>query len=132
MNFNREEQFSVDRLINRTNTAEGTSLPPQQRGPFRVPFVTSVRASSPEPTKYVITWLEPENLGLKIAQYNVFIQSSVNIKQPLGPFTVQKSPATIQLIAPSNTRLTFFVQTQMTSGFVNPGSASPSATLIAS
>jgi hypothetical protein len=131
MIYNREDQFSLDRLINRTNTAEGTSLPPQQRGPFRVPYVTSVKASSPEPTKYVITWLEPEGFGGKIAQYNIFVQNSANINQPLGPYTVQNSPASLQIIAPSNSRLTFFVQTQMTSGFTNPGPSSPSTTLIA-
>jgi len=82
MDYNREDQFSVDRLINRTNAAEGTSLPPQQRGFTRVPFVTSVKASSPSTTKYVISWLEPEGFTGKIAGYNVYYAISGQIQQP--------------------------------------------------
>lgn len=131
MDYNREDQFSVDRLINRTNAAEGTSLPPQQRGPFRVPYVSSVRVSSPSPTKYVVTWVEPENFVGKISQYNVFVNSSSNIPQPGAAISVFKSPATIRFLAPSGSRLTFFVQTQMGNGFVNPAFASPAATIVA-
>ena len=131
MDYNREDQFSVDRLINRTNTAEGSMLPPQQRGPYRAPYATNVRVSSPEPTKYVVTWIEPEGFVTKIAQYNVFVNSSANILQPAGPYSTAHSPLTVQLIAPSNARLTFFVQTQLANGIVNPTNQSPAASITA-
>lgn len=129
MIYNREDQFSLDRLINRTNAAEGTTLPPQQRGSFRVPYVSNVRVSSPGGINYIVTWTEPEGFRGKIAQYNVFVQSSANIKQPLGPISSRLSPVTITLLAPANTRLTFFVQTQLSSGLTNPPNQSPSAAI---
>lgn len=131
MNYNREDQFSLDRLINRTNAAEGSTLPPQQRGAYRVPYVSGLRVTSPEPTKYIVQWFEPTNNGLQIAQYNVFVANSSNINQPLGPFTVQKSPATITILAPTGSRLTFFVQTQLSAGLVNPPSGSAAVSIVA-
>ena len=132
MDYNREDGFSLDRLINRTNTAEGTSLPPQQRGPYRVPFVTGVRVNSPKPTKYSISWLDvTAGADSNIAQYNIFYQNSANPQAPVGILSVNKSPANFQLIAPFNSRLTFFVQTQLGNGFVNPAGSSPTATIIA-
>ena len=129
--YGREDQFSLDRLINRTNTAEGTSLPPQQRGPFRVPYVSGVRVKSTEPNKYTVTWIEPEGNENSIAQYNVFVQTSNNPNSPTGIASVAKSPAEITLAAPTNARLTFFVQTQLGNGFVNPAESSPSASISA-
>lgn len=131
MEYNREDQFSLDRLINRTNAAEGTSLPPQQRGAYRVPYVSSVKVSSPSTTKYVISWLEPEGFTGRIAGYNVYYTISGQIQQPALITAARKSPATVQLIPPSNSRLTFFVQTQLNNGFTNTPENSPSATIAA-
>lgn len=129
MDYNREDQFSLDRLINRANAAEGTSLPPQQRGFTRVPFVTSVKVSSPSPTKYIVSWLEPEGFAGKIAGYNVYYSVSGQIQQPTLLTAARKSPATVQLLPPSGTRLTFFVQTQLSNGFVNSPENSPTAAI---
>lgn len=132
MEYNREDSFSLDRLINRTATAEGTSLPPQQRGPFRVPYVTGVRVKAPSPTKYIISWLDIEGNPATVSQYNIFYtSSSTPASEPIGVASVSKSPAIVRLIQPSNARLTFFVQTQLGNGFVNPANSSPSATITA-
>lgn len=131
MQYNREDQFSVDRLINKTNAAEGTSLPPQQRGFTRVPYASSVKVSSPSPTKYVISWLEPEGFTGKIAGYNVYYAISGQIQQATLLTAAQKSPATVQLLVPANSRLIFFVQTQLTNGFTNTPAASPSSAITA-
>jgi len=129
MEYNREDQFSLDRLINRANAAEGTSLPPQQRGFFRVPFVSSVKVSSPSPTKYIVSWQEPEGFTGKISGYNVYYSASGDIREPIFVTAASKSPATVRLLLPSGTRITFFVQTQLNSGFVNNPAYSPTATI---
>jgi len=131
MDYNREDAFSLDRLINRTNAAEGTSLPPQQRGFTRVPYVSSVKVFSPSPTKYIISWLEPEGFTGKIAAYNIYYTVSGQIQQSTLITAARKSPATVQILAPSGSRLTFFVQTQLNNGFVNSQESSPSAAISA-
>jgi len=131
MEYNREDAFSLARLINRANAAEGTSLPPQQRGFTRVPYVSSVKVSSPSTTKYIISWLEPEGFTSKIAGYNVYYAVSGQIQQPTLVTAARKSPATVQLLPPSNARLTFFVQTQLNNGFTNTPENSPSAAITA-
>lgn len=131
LEYNREDSFSLDRLINRTNAAEGTSLPPQQRGFTRVPYVSSVQVSSPSTTKYIISWLEPEGFGGKIAGYNVYYAISGQIQQPILLTAARKSPATVQITPPTGARLIFFVQTQLTNGFVNTPEASPTTAIVA-
>lgn len=129
---NREDSYALRRLINSENAAEGSSLPPPQIGPFRVPYVKSVRVSSPEATKYRVTWIEPEGFTARIAQFNIFIILSGGIRQPIGPFSTTKSPLTIQILLSPGTVATFFVQTQLSSGFTNPVALSPSAAITAS
>lgn len=129
MEYNREDQYSLDRLINRTNAAEGTSLPPQQRGFTRVPYVSSVKVSSPSLEKYLISWIEPEGFVGKIAGYNVYYTVSGQNKPPVFLSAAQGSPLMIQIPAISDARLTFFVQTQLTNGFVNKPENSPSAAI---
>lgn len=131
MDYNREDAFSLDRLINRTNAAEGTSLPPQQRGAYRVPLVSAVKAVATGNSQYVVSWREPEGFEGRIAQYNVFARVNNNQALPVQNGAVSKSPAAV--VVPSNPgdRITFFVQTQLSSGFVSPPGVGPSATLAA-
>ena len=132
MDYNREDQYSLDRLINRTNAAEGTSLPPQQRGAYRVPLVTAVKAVATGNSQYVISWREPEGFDGRISQYNVFARVNNNQALPVQNGAVAKSPAAVVVPANPGDRITFFVQTRLSSGFVSLPGVGPSATVTAS
>lgn len=131
MDYNREDAFSLDRLINRTNAAEGTSLPPQQRGAYRVPLVSGVKAVSTGNSQYVVSWREPEGFEGRIAQYNVFARVNNNQALPVQNGAVAKSPAAVVVPANPGDRITFFVQTRLSSGFISPPGVGPSATVAA-
>ncbi len=131
MEYNREDQFSLDRLINKTNAAEGTALPPQQRGFYRIPFVTSVKAVPLGNSQYLVSWREPEGFAGKIGQYNVFAKINNSSDLPTQCGSSAKSPASVTVDAAPGDRITFSIQTQLTSGFTNPPGVGPVATVIA-
>ena len=113
--------FVLSRMMNLVNSAEGSNLPPRQRGEFRVPFVTNFRIARIIPgifqTQYILTWENPENP--RIGHYNIYIVNVDTNSPPLGPFTSQVSPATITIQAPIPAHLTIYVQTVMKNGFTS-------------
>lgn len=126
----RERDFVVERIINGNNVAEGTLLPPQQRGDYRLPFVSNLRLVKTESyfggTSFTLNWIEPEDRFRNISQYNVYVVGLEFSDLPMGPFTTNKSPIIVRLVNNHAGRVTFFVQTQLNSGFVTPLNFSPS------
>jgi hypothetical protein len=128
--FSRESNFVIERIRNTVNAAEGTLLPPQQRGDYRLPFVSNLRLVETNSyfggTSFTLNWVEPENRQRNISQYNVYVVGLEFQDKPIGPFSTDKSPITIRLVNSTAARVTFFVQTQLNSGFVTPLDFSPS------
>lgn len=116
--------------MNETNTAEGTLLPPQQRGDYRLPFVSNLRIVKTESylggTSFTLNWTEPEDRFRNISQYNVYVVGLEFSEIPMGPFSTSRSPIVVRLVNNHAGRVTFFVQTQLNSGFVTPLNFSPS------
>lgn len=127
--INRESVFITETALNQRGTAEGSLLPPRQRGEFRVPFVTGLRVEKRSTflggTQFVISWQEPEGLT-SISHYNVYVLGLLdNNKSPMGPATFQKSPGILRLVSDGVVRVTFVVQTVMKNGMVSELDASP-------
>ena len=120
MEYNREDAFSLDRLINRANAAEGTSLPPQQRGDSRVPQISGLRVSPLGNSQYIVSWIEPEGFDGKIVQYDIFAKDLSNSGNFIECGSSAKSPATVTVPSSGGSRLVFAVQTQLFGGFVSP------------
>lgn len=130
--FSKESSFVIERVRNTVNAAEGTLLPPQQRGDYRLPFVSGLRLVKTESyfggTSFTLNWIEPESRDTNISQYNVYVVGLEFQDKPVGPFSTNKSPITVRLVNSQASRVTFFVQTQLNSGFVTPLNFSPSVT----
>jgi hypothetical protein len=115
----RDTRYALDRLINFRNTAEGPTLPPQISRGTRVPFISSLEILKKETTptgstRFYLTFLEP--LSLQVSKYNVFYSIRGKNNQFSGPFSAQNSPIIVDINLPTNTFITFFVQTELPSG----------------
>lgn len=130
---NETREFLVDRMLNTTQTAEGAIVPPQQKASVRVPIVRQLRILKQESffggTTFTVGWQSPDEPNLTIAQYNVWVYGLLsNSGIPVGPYSVSDSPSIVRLTAELATRVSFVVQTQLSSGLVSPLSLSPSCT----
>lgn len=129
--FGNEDKFALNRLKNQTAAAEGTSLPPRQKGEFRVPFVSNFRLVSTTQffgaTQFVLSWDQPAIPN--IDHYSIWVINAINANAaPLGPYTSLVSPATISIPAQDVARVTFYVQTVLTNGFSSDLFTGPSCT----
>ena len=77
-------------------------------------------------TSFTLNWVEPEDRFRNISQYNVYVVGLEFNERPMGPYTTNKSPIIVRLVNNHAGRVTFFVQTQLNSGFVTPLNFSPS------
>jgi len=126
----RKLEFVVERLLNQTNTAEGPTLPPKQKGSFRVPVVSHLKlvrtTSFSGGTQFTLTWEDPED-PQNIAQYNVFVKGALSEnREPMGPYTFKRSPANVRVIADAISHVVLVVQTQLRNGMVSDVNFSPS------
>lgn len=126
-----EDKFSLERLKNQTNTAEGSNLPPIQKGAFRVPFVSSLKLLRTQQffgqTQFTLAWLDPviDNLS----HFSIYVVNAIsNNTAPLGPFTCKTSPAQVSIPAQGVSRVTFYVQTVLNNGFTSDLFTGPSCT----
>jgi hypothetical protein len=128
--------FLIDRMLNTSQTAEGSVVPPQQRASMRVPVVKRLAIAKQTSffggTEFVLVWLEPDEPNINIAQYNILVYGLVDTDTPSLSVSAPQSPATVRLTAELATRVTFVVQTQLTSGLVCPLDIAPSCTGIVS
>jgi hypothetical protein len=128
--IDHSRNFIIDRLQNSESAAEGAILPPPLKAGIRVPVVTNLRLLkvtrvSPN-VEFTLAWTNvDQEPGIRVRQYNIFVQGILDNNNPTGPFSVFRSPANIVLIAPRGTPLTFTVQTQLTSGLTSDLSISP-------
>ena len=126
--INPENSSAVDRVINATNTAEGSVLPNRQIGPSRVPLVTGLKILSQEPSfnnnVFTLTWLEPTDQN--IAGYQIYYK--IDGQTPVSLSMVQHAPAMVPVVyteTTSNKRVTFYIQTILKNGFVSDINLSP-------
>lgn len=129
--YDQDDNYSLNRLRNITGVAEGTSLPPRQSGPWRVPFITNLRTAKATKdgtnTVFILTWDEPQLQN--IANYAVFVSDALNpALSPTGPYISQSSPAQVVVPTSLSTRVVFQVQTVLKNGFVSDFKASPTCT----
>lgn len=126
----QHSSFSLKRLTNVNNAAEGSNLPPRQYGDLRAPIVSNLRILKTDNyfggTTFVLAWDEPEFPTTKISQFNIFATGVDGVQQPQGPWTTTKSPAVIRLTTKKVSNIVFTVQTQVTNGLVTPLDISPS------
>lgn len=121
----------VERIVNQTNSAEGTTLPPQQAGELRVPIVSGLRVTKVVPylggAEVTLAWREPEIHQGQLSHFNIYTQglfSDSRVQQ--GPATARRSPATLRLSTNQNTVAVFTVQTVLKSGLMSLIQVSPS------
>lgn len=133
-----EVDYLVQRLLNPTGSAEGTSIPLPQQGDFRVPPVTSLKVATTNAlvgsTQYILTWDEPENISPFLVSHFLIYATQVTISgiRSSAPVATNRSPGVVELTVAANTVLIFKVQTVLTNGQVNDLDTAPSATHTAS
>jgi hypothetical protein len=119
-------EYILARLVNYNSSAEGSVLPPAQKGEFRVPFVSALQVTRTQyllgQTIFTLAWKDPtEDATVRVDHYNIYYQYGLNDNaQPVGPYTSGGSPAVIMVPATGATGVTFYVQTVLTNGMTSP------------
>ena len=127
----QDDLFSLQRLINENNSAEGSNLSPKQIGANRVPIITGLQIIrtiyNATATQFQLIW---NNCDTRVVDhYNIYFS---NFDEPISalstPFSVQVSPGIISIPNPDtdNTRYTITVQTALKNGMVSALESSPS------
>lgn len=121
---------TIDKLVNRIGTAEGSLVPPLQVGATRVPPVTQLQliktSNAPAGTNFTLQWQDVANLqGNKIDHYNVYAVDPNN-NQVFTVNNVSLSPCIINVFQPVGKVIKFIVQTVLSSGLSTPLSLCPS------
>ena len=127
-------------IRNQLNAAEGSLLPPPQKGAFRVPFVTSLQVLQATTyfggTQFILAFNTPAYSNQNIDHYNILVNgltgstgvagSSTSFD---GPYTCTSSPAVVRVGSTGEAQIiTFKVQTVLASGLVSDLNASPTCT----
>ena len=120
-------------IRNQLNAAEGSLMPPPQRGAFRVPFVTALTVQQTTQfiggTQFVLTFQEPSSPNAQIDHFNIFVGgltgNQINYN---GPNTCLASPAVVRVSTTEAQTITFKIQTVLASGLVSNIDASPTCT----
>jgi len=131
-------QYVLDRLINATNAAEGSLLPPKFRAGKRIPTVKNLRLLNTEvfsgETQFTLVWDEPDDpptIVNSISHYNIYVSGITgegNLLSNLSPWITDGSPAVITFVTEEPQRVTFTVQTILKNGQSSELSFSPSVT----
>ncbi len=123
--------FGLGRLLNLNKSAEGTNLLPPQVGEFRIPFVNTLTLQRVEvidgQNYFTLSW---QNVDLpNVSNYRVYVNDAGSPSNaPIGPYIAPQSPVRIAVIAPTNTRLIFRLQTVLNNGFQSNLDAAPTCT----
>lgn len=130
---NAELNLVVANLLNTGGTAEGTSVPPQQRGTYRIPFPSGFKVVSATfsfgGNIFVLGWKDLENPATPVAGYRVYARSALQSNvEPVLVGSSAKSPCVCRVISDAATSVTFFLQPFLTSGSTLPLSACPTTT----
>ena len=128
--FGKEQGYALERLINPRGAAEGSTLPPRQRGRSRVPRVTNLTNPRTQTwmggTQFTLIWDEPEVSRNAISHFNIYVINLLDANEaPLGPWTAARSPAEIYIPIRQQTPCTLIVQTVLKNGLVSNLNDSP-------
>lgn len=130
--MNPVNDFITTRLANFTGSAGGPSLPPRLIGDIRVPIVRNLRVTKTTPilggTEFTLSFSEPDENFTFIAGYNIYVVGLNSLAAPQGPFSAPGSPAILRLVTQNQTRVSFIVQTVLSSGLTSDLAFSPSCT----
>jgi hypothetical protein len=128
----REIEHSLGRLVNVQKAAEGTILPPRQAGANRVQPVSNLRLARTlgitGGTEFTLFWNDVQ--AVPPASYVVypFLVINQNSVKTLPEQSVNRSPATIRVMADADEIVIFKVQTIMGGGLASIIDNSPSCT----
>jgi hypothetical protein len=126
-----ETAFAIERVINPTRVAEGSTLPPPLRGEFRVPLVQNLsllRTQSYQGgTQFTLTWDNPQEFVDLVSHYNIYVIGLLdNSTTPMGPWQAERAPAEVRVQGRSATNITLIVQTELNNGLKSLLLRSPS------
>jgi hypothetical protein len=130
---NPASNYVVARISNTANAAEGTLLPPPQKGQTRVPYVQGFQiqqtVAASTNTAFTLTWQNVvDNAVLNVDHYNLYYTIQGTNAQPVGPFTATQSPATISVPSTGQAVVSFICQTVLANGLASDITASPATT----
>lgn len=132
MSVEKELDFLVGRLFNKTGSAEGTNLPPRLIAGRRVPVVSALKTFRAQSysggTEFTLTWLDVTDVP-NVSGYNIYVTGLLSANaQPSLIATAKRSPAIFRLESNTATQVTFVVQTVLQNGMVSDIDKSPSCT----
>lgn len=124
--------FILNRLANLRNAAEGSILPPQIKTGQRIKNVSSPFIARVDPitggTYFTIVFDEPNGFNEYFVYWNIESADTVNIQSFSGPVSAQTSPIKIFIPGPADQKITFYIQTKLSSGLSLDITSSPSCT----
>ncbi len=124
------DAFTIGRVQNLTNSAEGPNLPPRLQGNTRVPVVTEfkvlTRAGFLGGTEFVLYFLQPPGT-LKISTYNILYKAE-GASSFSSAGSSATSPVTIRIPIADPVNVVFKCQTNLGNGFISDINISPSCT----
>ena len=117
-------EYLIGRLRNTNNVAEGTNLPPQVIGEFRVPFVYGLRVlnvtQSFPGTQLTVAWYVPEGYT-NINSFRIYAKNAYNAnEEPIYIASSATSPCTFTLPGTVSGVATIFVQAVLNNGLASP------------
>lgn len=122
--------FILNRIANLRGAAEGSILPPQIKSGQRIknvssPFVARVDGITGG-TYFTIVFDEPNGFNEYFIYWTIEDPSTVNIQSFSGPVSAQSSPVKIFIPGPAAQKVTFYIQTKLSSGLALEINSSPS------
>lgn len=130
----RDGNYVVDRLTNYANTAEGTLLPPLQRGAFRVPFASGFQVirtvNTATTSTFTLVWNNiARESTTKVDHYNIYCTiNNSTTPQQVGSVTAIHSPAQITIPLVTRVAVTFYLQAVLSNGMSADLASSPTTT----
>lgn len=125
-----EADYILNRLINDTNTAEGSIVPLRVIGGTRVPTVTNLRVVKTERiergTQITLAWQDIEPFD-RLSHYIVStVEYSTVSQNPIGSNIARQSPIKIRILGDEDVPITLTVQTVLLNGQSSRFTESPS------
>ncbi|CAB4142791.1 hypothetical protein UFOVP434_38 [uncultured Caudovirales phage] len=128
------DEFILARLANLSNAAEGATLPPKLSKNQRVPSVESPFVTRTESisggTQFYIVFTEPAGSNTYSVYYSLESPNTTAISQFVGPFNAFGSPIVVNVASVAGRKITFYIQTTLSSGLSAPLEESPTCTSV--
>lgn len=131
---NEDAGYVLARLANFANAAEGPTLPPKVLKGQRIAAVLSPTIARTElltgGTLFTIIFDEPPGTNLYAIYYKLESTTTTQISHYSGPQTSNSSPVSIFVPSGAGRKVTFYIQTQLSSGFSSKIETSPTCTAL--